>query len=86
MFRQEHIQIGIEDSLGDKLEVFIFDTTLISTLLAYKGYSQWCFEVFNLVQLFHTVIEYIMPINLNIQVNQSLHTELIVLDHGIEHA
>ena len=36
VFGEEHVQVGIEDGFGDKLEILVFDSSLISSFLTNK--------------------------------------------------
>ena len=86
VFGQEHVQVRIEDSFGDELEILIFDSTFVTSFFSNERNSEGCLKIFDFIEFLHTVIQDIVSVDFDVQVNESLEAEIVVLDHGAYHS
>ena len=45
VFGEKHVEVRVENSFSDKLEVLIFDSSLVSAFLTDEGYFQGTFQI-----------------------------------------
>lgn len=89
IFRQEHVEVGIEDGLGDELEILVFDSPLVSALLPDELNPERTFQVLlYLAQLLHRVVEDVVAVDGDAEIDEALQTEpsaeIVFLDDGGE--
>lgn len=86
---EEHVEVGVEDGLGDQGEVLVPDPSLVGALLADELYLEGALEVaLDLAQLLHRVVEDVVPADSDEQEDESVHpvAEVHVLQQSGEPA
>jgi hypothetical protein len=89
VLRQEHIEVGVEDSLGNQRKIFIFDSSFISSLLSDERNPKWTFQaLLDSSQFFERVVEDVVSVDGKAEIDESFDGEVAlevhILHHGVE--
>ena len=84
---KEHVQVGVENGLGQQGKVLVLDSSLISPLLTNKLNPKGAFKVaLDFPQLFHGVIQKVVSVDREVEVDEPLDakvaTETDAVDDG----
>lgn len=61
---QEHIEVGVEDSLSNQGKVLVFDSSLVSSFLPNKGNPKWTFQtLLDSSQFFERIVENVVSVD-----------------------
>ena len=80
VFGEEHVEVGVEDGFGDKLEILVFDSSLIGSFLTNKRYFHGALQIlFDFSKFFHRIIKDVISVDIEIQENEPIEGKLMIV-------